>query len=1174
MLAFALVVCAMVLWSVSVSAQSAASSGAGTRTAGAGKTGNAKKEEDRNIAANKAGARFPSQKTNGIYPIVKVYDEFAIENLLNAARTNLAQLNAFNQATLISHLGGLQGSSSTQTALGLQGTNPPGTTATAPTPPAAPASYTLPSSFSPSAVDVLNEEMQAANQVINYQLLLGGSLTDQFDPGGESPRRRTTLGFDVNISVPPGYKYQNAVAEVEVSVCAPKYVDEKDSTGPQIMTLLPQSKTYNVASLVSNTASISGGIVAGVVNFGGGFLRGHQTYYLVQAQDTIALERPPRGGCGEGSKWLPKTFAWQFRPVLGQKVVQDGPRQTFAQISFPGPINSFLLCPITVSIRTLWRHYDTKTGRVGEMIDQKAVNEYPPAAPGVYDIPPAPRLVEGEDNGDGTVTVISSGAFRQGTRVRIGGVVQDTTSPIGGTPPNFEQNLRYVRFTASALSVATHDAKLVYVDGTEGELWNLDKPLVFPSCPDRLALPSAATSQPVSQGSPTITEIVPLPGGSLMIIGHNTRFRSPGGKLQVDGRDAANVQILDDTHLTATVNLRSAQKLTVDGLDASEALAVAKVQLPPPSPPVEITPYNDTSSLLKLTQLKPPVPGSLEVVLIGTNVYGLRNAPFYARKDDSITLLLTNDIIRTNRRATWKRLFTTDSQAFDIPFASGDSSQASEKSSVSNFQVSNIQLLSSSGGSGATPVVATSNVILKTGMQAVTGSGLFAVGTGSPTVFSISPAIMQPGESLSAVITGAFTHFGTNSQVQFSDQDIGATPTPGMGDDTHLYMSVTIGANVKKGSYNVTVTTSSETAVGIGVFNVGDAKTLITKIDPPSAETGTTTPVTITAAASTAQFTKDKPKITFSNPNVTAQGDISATSDSVLTAKVKVDGDAAPGKVDVRVSTGTGGNAAVTGATGKFTISPNAPLISSVTPAAGQPGQTLGITITLTAPLVMPALTFSNPGITATPPNQADPSGKIWTAMVNIASTALASASSDGSSSPKATNSYLITGSHLKDLKILAPAGAALGDVNYETAVTFTLPDDAAKNAKVVLLQKDGILITYALPAQSSGSSTPATPTRKAQPAPIAINAPSVPVSGTGMSSVVDVQYQDKPLIFTSSSDSLLTVQLATCPATNILNGCVWPQSGPAPTEIDLVFKYSDNTQARYVVPVQPPTPK
>ncbi len=647
----------------------------------------------------------PTQPSDGIYlEGVKVYDEAALEGLLNTAKTNLAQLNAFDQTSLISHLGAIQGSTAYQSQSALQITGPQqGTPSGAvapnsPTLPAPSATYTLPSTFQTSASDFLNEQMQLSMQMIDLQLLLAGSFNDQFEHDSNISRIRTTLGFPINISVPMGFKYQGAVAEVEISVCAPDTVTSKDllsNGGLSLVTLLPREKTYNVASLVSKASSISGGAIAGVVNVGGGFLRSRQTYYLVQDQDTLALQRYPRDSCAAGNA-KPVTFAWQFHPVLGEKVVRDGFRQTYAQISFPQDVNTLLRASLPIEVRTGWRHYDPKTGRVGNEIDPFEIHFLKAYR---FDIPPSPRYVRASDNGDGTVTVMAMGAFKAGTRVRVGGVVQDSTAP------GFEQNQRYLRFIAPALSLAKYGASLLNQDGVEG-------PVVNPP--------------PILPGPPTITsELRSAEKGKIIprvnITGSGTHFTqaSPTIWSSNPGITVSNIKVKDDTGLSITLAIAPTAlpgPSDVSIVTGSE-IAVGKglFTVLDGEPVASVEPFNDSTSLVKLRLPSPPAlpytPDELEVVFIGSHVFGLRDAPFYGHDDDQISLLVTNDLIRTNRQIVWKRLFTFDSQTYRIPFP------PPPPTGVSDFAVTGVTLVSYTAGSaspGSASVSTASNVTVST----------------------------------------------------------------------------------------------------------------------------------------------------------------------------------------------------------------------------------------------------------------------------------------------------------------------------------------------------------------------------------------------------------------------------------------------------------------------------
>ena len=345
-----------------------------------------------------AADKKPADLHEGIYVgSAKAYDEKSLENLLNNAVNNLGSLNAFDPS-VIKQLGTVQGATVNQTSATLTG----GTAA--PPTQTAPPTFTLPGSSSVSAGNFLNEELQLGLQIINMQLLLQGSLNDQSEQGNpEYQRTRTTLGFPITITVPPGFKYQGAVAEVQVTLCSPP----GPNGPPSLAILLPQEKTYNVASLVSKSVTVGGGAtIAGVINLGGSILHGNQSYFLVQDQDTLAVQRPPnQSDCPNKAA---VTFAWQFRPVLGQKVVRDGVRQTFAQISVPTPPDTYPEGDLQAKVTTGWRRYDARTGRVGDLIG-KSNPTYLPVHN--FTLPPVPYDVSVQDNGDGNLTVLARGAL-------------------------------------------------------------------------------------------------------------------------------------------------------------------------------------------------------------------------------------------------------------------------------------------------------------------------------------------------------------------------------------------------------------------------------------------------------------------------------------------------------------------------------------------------------------------------------------------------------------------------------------------------------------------------------------------------------------------------------------------------------------------------------------------
>jgi hypothetical protein len=1093
----------------------------------------------------------PRRPSNGIYlEGVKVYDEAALEGLLNGAKSNLAQLNAFDQTSLIGHLGAIQGSTANQSQNTLQMTGPPQWGAATPTTPNTPnnpalptpaATYTLPSTFQTSAVDFLNEQMQLSMQMINLQLLLSGSFNDQFERDSNIARRRTTLGFPININVPEGFRYQGAVAEVEITVCAPDTVSSADlvsNGGLSLVTLLPQEKTYNVASLVSKTSSIAGGAVAGVVNVGGGLLRSRQTYYLVQDQDTIAAQRFAQYSCDQKKERRAVTFAWQFRPVLGEKVVRDGLRQTYAQVSFPQDVSTLLRNSLPIQVRTGWRHYDRKTGRVGTEIDPFETHYLKADR---FDIRPSPLNVQASDNGDGTVTVLAMGAFKAGSRVRIGGVVQDNTAP------GFEQNQRYLRFMAPASSLALYDARLLYPDGVEALVINPDPILPGPPSITSLDRPAARPGDVISR---------------LAIIGSNTHFTKgiPNVWFSNPSVTTSRTTVIDDTHLGVTLAVLPTAPLgpcDVTVVTQGETAVGAHLfMVRNGNPGATIQPFNDSTSLVSL-QL-PPAPAirysksELEVVLIGSHLFGLRDAPFYNQSDDEIQLLVPNDLIRTNRRIVWKRLFTRDSQDYSVAFP------PPPPTGISDFTITGVTLVAYTAGSPSSTPAGTlkaSDVTVSMPSQTASGSGLFMIGDGVPAISSISKPGAQPGETLrQVVITGAFTHF-TNAApaIIFSNSGISARNLSVI-DSTHLRADLTVTPGAAKGASSVTVRNGSEVAIGVGLFNVGSGTALVTSVNPASADLSQAVNVAIVGASS--HFVQGQSAVKLSKAGVVASNVVVADP-THLTATFTIAANAMAGSSTVTVATDK--DTAV--GTDLFTVAPNRPSIVRIVPAAGQQGQTVpGVVITGAFTHFTqgtPAVTFNNQGITATNVVVVDDTHLTVTLNIMPNAAATASAISDPSSAAqKPTNTYAISGSRLAGLRMLVPAGVPIE--GSDTLATFSFTDDQAKAYKSIVVQhntEQPIVVTLpAAPAAPTAGATSPKPSCKRPATGITIGSPSVTVNGTGMSQVVGVRYLDTPLPWTSSSDTTLTIQqLPTL----------------VPPGIELTFILGDRSMTSCFIPVQ-----
>ncbi|HEY6330089.1 MAG TPA: hypothetical protein VI756_12190 [Blastocatellia bacterium] len=437
----------------------------------------------------------------------KVYDDTLLRQMLQAAETQLASMQVLSAGGISANIGAVTGGTQDISSFGLNiqggpsipssiattvngptsevattkavGTGstpiPSGTTTvttntmpnqsvvttvTPPTPVVATApapTTTLPSTFSVSASDILNEQMELTSEIAGLRLLLEGSLTDRYVTGrlGQFVRPKTTLGF--NIALDPDKRYKDAVAVVEVLIRAnPDVADSPDA--PAITALLPREKTYNVAAITDHSTSVGLGVTTQIAGVSGSWLGGRKTYYVVKDQDTLAL---PFSVSDDDSGHKGVGFVWQFRPVLGRRYVQAGMRQNFVQIAFPSLPDKAR--PGWVEVRTYWRRYDTTKGILKEVIPNSLRSINPET---ITTLPVILRdrtfnVSQMEDLGNGQMLIDLEENFLSGTYVRIGSTILAQGSP----SISFEADR--MRFIASISDLATKKVFLVGRDGTE-----------------------------------------------------------------------------------------------------------------------------------------------------------------------------------------------------------------------------------------------------------------------------------------------------------------------------------------------------------------------------------------------------------------------------------------------------------------------------------------------------------------------------------------------------------------------------------------------------------------------------------------------------------------------------------------------------------------------------------
>jgi hypothetical protein len=565
-----------------------------------------------------------------------MYDDLYLRQMLASLQSQLAKTHAIDQATLLSHIGVAQGASLSQTSTALSasgmatpgistfglasgvpafsyppgytgppsssgssGANPPtaypsyptgtatattpGTTTTigsaTPTAPTPQAPFlTLPaSSMGQSSLDTYNESLQLSAEITNTALLLQGSLNDTVGRDG-TPKTTVTVGFPVTIEAPSIHDKDlaGAVAEVHVSICS-NSVEEP----PSIVTLLPQERTYNVAGLVEKDFGASASaILGGVINVGGGFFSGHQTYYLVQQQETVAFLSPAyQSHCATNAQQA--SFAWQIRPVLGNSV-------NFVQIAVPSVLDTgntiTQIGEACVSI--VWRRpaitgffrkkSDEYLGRSSQSDEQcYPINYY-------NTLTSKDDSLEVTDIGGGLITVKALGTFFPGTTVRLGNTYL--------SPDAIAATHDLLKFTAPASAiVAAGDVFFVGRDGREI---------------------------------------------------HAQYPKSPKAPLAMD--------------------------------------------------PPTITPYSDTQSQV-IIDFTPPGPTSSNpainpwVVVIGSKVFGLSDAPFFSQSDHQIQILVPTSLIQSSPRVELRRLLFPDRYRASRPILAQNFSKAAPSVSATSI---------------------------------------------------------------------------------------------------------------------------------------------------------------------------------------------------------------------------------------------------------------------------------------------------------------------------------------------------------------------------------------------------------------------------------------------------------------------------------------------------------
>jgi hypothetical protein len=195
------------------------------------------------------------------------------------------------------------------------------------------------------------------------------------------------------------------------------------------------------------------------------------------------------------------------------------------------------------------------------------------------------------------------------------------------------------------------------------------------------------------------------------------------------------------------------------------------------------------------------------------------------------------------------------------------------------------------------------DVTVTTGMETATGTGLFAVTAAPPPTVYVSPNVEMRGTVDTVQINGADTHFDDTSVVSFSGDGITISALT-VFSGTTIRTTMTIDPNAELGPSDVTVTTGSEVATGVGIFTVelNPSLSKITDVSPSNAAQGANNLVVQLNGQNT--HFDDTSVVSFAGGGITISA-YSMLTATAMTATISIDQDAPPGASDVTVTTGT-----------------------------------------------------------------------------------------------------------------------------------------------------------------------------------------------------------------------------------------------------------------------------
>lgn len=269
----------------------------------------------------------------------------------------------------------------------------------------------------------------------------------------------------------------------------------------------------------------------------------------------------------------------------------------------------------------------------------------------------------------------------------------------------------------------------------------------------------------------------------------------------------------------------------------------------------------------------------------------------------------------------------------------------------------------------------TSGAGIKTGSPTATTAFIntgtnIAVSSAIPAVGIVSPGSGPQGATMGITITGSNTNFQGSSVVSVSGGGITVGSTS-VASPTSMTANLSIASGATTGFDDVIVTTNlgggtTEVATGVGAFQITTPPATPTVIGTVPAQGGQGQTLNVTISAMLTHFVAGTSTVSF-GAGVTVNS-LTVSSPTSAVANVTISGTASVGFHNVTVTTGA--EVATQPGSGPFlvaTLAPIIPIISTIAPNSGNPGQTLTVTITgLNTNFVngVSVVSFSDIGIT------------------------------------------------------------------------------------------------------------------------------------------------------------------------------------------------------------------